>query len=131
MFKTGDILGTESTIAGIIHYCIVFHNGNTPMIAQISPYSKTPETMRLADFLIHRAVKRVVPNENTDLTDDLIKDNVNRLKAQGTTYDLVNFNCEDFVRDVCSCQIGMNQRQRILAIIVFFLLVLGIFLLAK
>lgn len=75
----------------------------------------------LDEFLAIRKVNGVIPT-NGRHTDDEIHSKACLFNDQGKKYDFFGYNCESFVREVCGCSWGMDQRKE------FILFLLEIFL---
>lgn len=109
-YKTGDILVTGTWPIPIFdHYAIVFFRDGKGYIAHNSFKSKKVETQPLEEFL-KRKVRRVIPVQG--LTDEGIYNKVLECNATGKDYNLAGYNCESFVREVCGCNFGMDQRKQ-------------------
>lgn len=109
-YMTGDILVTSSFVPTINHFAIVYYQDGVPMVADNVFWSHKLEVTTLEDYKKQRNIIAVIRGDETmNLTDDYIKQKVE--KAKNINYKFFDYNCEDFVRDVCKCNIGTDQRR--------------------
>lgn len=86
------------------HYGIAVNVNNEIMIAH-NPYGKQPEIVSQSTIFNGRQPDRIM---HTQITNNEI---LNRFaQCQNNAYKFFQFNCEDFVRSICACQIGVDQR---------------------
>lgn len=110
-YNTGDILVVGTwPIPLFDHFAIVFYKNNVGYVAHNSFRSSKIILSGLDEFVGSRDVRRVIPTNGT-LTDDHIYNKTIELNKQGKTYDFFGYNCESYVREVCKCDWGMDQRK--------------------
>lgn len=122
-YKTGDILLVPTwPIPLFNHFAIVFFKDGIPYVAHNSFRSMINREDRniliepLDRFLEIRKVKGVI-STNGRHTDDEIHSKACMFNDQGKKYDFFGYNCESFVREICGCSWGVDQRKEFL---VFF-----------
>jgi len=120
--QTGDVLVVKAVLvvkfmeAFIRHYAIVYQKDGIQYVAEHKPLSHGLRTNLLSNYLNDRAVTGLVRSDKTmALTDDYIQKKVNDCSPIG--YRLLTYNCEDFIRDICDCDIGYDQRKKFLNIL--------------
>lgn len=131
-YKTGDILVVPIKYLPFFnHLAIVFYKDGIAHVAHHVGYSAKRVTIEpLTDFLKTREVKRVIPTNG--LTDEYIYNKVTWCNEDGKTYSVFGFNCEDFIRDVCGCSWGIEQKKRFyFGVIIFILVIIGLYFLIK
>lgn len=121
-YNTGDILVVGTwPIPLFDHFAIVFYRNGTGYVAHNSFRSKKIIISGLDEFVKSRKVRRVILSNGLQ-TDDYIYNKTVELNKQGKTYNFFGYNCEEYVREVCGCDWGTDQRREF--IIYFLLLVI-------
>lgn len=77
----------------------------------------------LSHFLALRKVRGVI-STNGRHTDEEIQSKATLFNEQGKKYNFFGYNCEGFVREVCGCSWGVDQRKEFL-VFLFGILLLG------
>lgn len=114
MYKTGDILIVGTWPIPIFdHYAIVFFKDNVGYVAHNSFRSKKIIITDLNEFIATRQVRKVI-STNGSLTDEYIYNKTLELNEIGKTYNFFGYNCESYIRDVCGCNWGTDQRKEFL-----------------
>lgn len=130
MYKTGDILIVPTWPVPLFnHFAIVFYKDEVPYVAHNSFRSMINREDQniliepLDHFLALRKVRSVI-STNGRHTDEEINSKAVRFNEEGKKYDFFGYNCEGFVREVCGCSWGVDQRKEF---VVFFfgILLLG------
>lgn len=131
-YNTGDILVVGTWPIPIFdHFAIVFYRDGKGYVAHNSFKSQTIIITSLDEFVNTRPIRRVI-STNGKLTDEYIYNRTLELNAEGKTYNFFGYNCESYVRDVCGCNWGMDQRREfILFILIVTVLLILIFKLIK
>ena len=109
-YKTGDILEVNSHSIiplGIKHYGIYFFKDGIPYITHNSFSTGKIEIEPFDKFMVNRKVYRVLNHVN--LTDKEIYDKSLEIQAQ-KKYNFFSYNCEDFTKEICGCDMGFDQR---------------------
>lgn len=120
--KTGDILKTTTETPTVRHFAVVFHRNGVAMVADNSFLTKRIDIFNVEDYLKQRNVIGVIRNEKTlAVTDQRVEDKIKEHRARG--YRFFSFNCEDFVRDICDCDLGVDQR--IIYLLVIPIIIVG------
>lgn len=122
-YNTGDILVVGTWPIPIFnHFAIVLYKNGTGYVAHNSFRSKKIIISGLDEFVRTRNVRQVIPTNGT-LTDDYIYNKTVELNKQGKTYNFFGYNCEEYVREICSCSWGTDQRKEF---ILFFIVLLAL-----
>lgn len=125
MYKTGDILVVGTWPIPIFdHYAIVFYKDGVGYVAHNSFKTKSIITTPLKEFTDTRTIRRVISTDNK-LTDEYIFNKTNELNNEGKNYNFFGYNCESYVRDICGCNWGTDQRKEFL-LFLLLLIVLSI-----
>lgn len=126
--QTGDILITSSFVPLIKHYAVYYHDAaGQPTVADNVFWSQKLEVSPLDDYKKVRNIIGIIRNDNTTgLTDAYIQKKVEEAKQMN--YQFFGFNCEDFVRSVCGCYIGVDQRIKYMLFIIAVLTIVIIIL---
>lgn len=125
-YKTGDILVVGTWPIPIFdHFAIVFYKNGTGYVAHNSFRSKKIILSGLDQFVNSRSVRRVISTDGK-LTDDYIYNKTVELNAEGKTYNFFGYNCESYVREVCNCNWGTDQRKEFIYFIIIVILLLTI-----
>lgn len=129
--QTGDILVTTSVVPLIQHFAVYYHDqNNQPSVADNVFWSQKLEVSGIDDYKKKRNIIGIIRNNNTiNLTDKFIQDKVEEAKKMN--YQFFAFNCEDFVRSVCGCYIGTDQRIKYMILIIFILTLFIIYMKTK
>lgn len=109
-YTTGDILETTSQTFKLMatHYAIVFSCDGVQYVAHHPNSSHRKVVIEpLSEFLTKRKVLRVICH--VDFSDEVIISRVKFLQSR-REYSLLNYNCEDFIRELCNCDIDVDQR---------------------
>ncbi|MCC6721732.1 MAG: hypothetical protein IT243_05975 [Bacteroidia bacterium] len=121
-YKTGDILVVPTKPIGIFeHYGIVYYVGEIGYVAHNSFTSGKVISTPLNEFLSGRKLLRVIPSKSF-VSDAMIYDKVKLLNGNNVKYNFFGFNCEEFVKDVCLCDIGTIDQRREFAILAVIIL---------
>src|SRR5258705_7514176 len=112
MFSSGSILITDSAYPVLRHFAIVFYDDNSPLVCHITEISIKPEVMKLSDFLRDRKLLDVIPPKDKTISDKEMVGRIIEMQKDGSAYNILNSNCEDFVRYVCDCNPAIDQRSR-------------------
>ena len=129
-YLTGDILVTSSFVPTVNHFAIVFKQDGQDMVADNVFWSHKLEVSPLEDYKKQRNIIGILRGDETmSLTDDYIKQKVD--KAKNINYKFFDYNCEDFVRDVCKCNIGYDQRKFYALVLLSILFVVFLILLNR
>lgn len=108
-FQTGDILVTTSIVPLVHHFAIAFVRNGKLMVADNAFGSGKLEVFEMAEYAKMRNIVGIIRNaKTTALTDSLIEEKI--VEGQKINYRFFSFNCEDFIRNTCSCNIGLDQR---------------------
>ena len=112
LYQTGDILevNSYSIIPGIVftkHYGIYFLIDGIPHITHNSFSTGKIEIKPFDDFMRGRKVYRILNHVN--LTDEEIYNKALELKSK-KGYNFFSYNCEDYIGEVCKCNMGFDQR---------------------
>lgn len=108
-YNTGDILVVlTQPIPLFNHFAIVFYRDEIGYVAHNSFLSGEVIITPLDEFLKRRVLK-VYPVGG--LTDEYIYNKAMECNAKRKTYDFFGFNCEEFIREVCNCNFGTDQRK--------------------
>lgn len=119
-FQTGDILKTDSfTIPFSRHYAIYFMKDGVGYVAH-NPLKPAITIEPVNDFLKGRKFFGVVAH--ADLTDQQIYHKATMLKNR-RTWSLF-YNCEDFIREICNCWLGIDQRLIFVGFVVIMIVLL-------
>lgn len=125
-FKTGDILVVGTWPIPIFdHYAIVFYKDVKPFVAHNSFKSSKIIITPLDEFL-ERKIRRVIKSDGS-LTDEYIYNKTIELNESGKSYNFFGYNCESYVREICGCNWGTDQRKEFI-LVVIFVVILGIIL---
>lgn len=129
--QTGDILVTASVVPFIRHYAVFYYDERgKPTVADNSFLSGKLDTFDEKAYKTLRTITGVIRNENTtSLTNAYIQKKVEEGKKKN--YQFFSFNCEDFVRSVCGCTFGTDQRISYLVAFFFILLFIILFIKSK
>lgn len=126
-YKTGDILITGTWPIPIFdHYAICFYKDGVGYVAHNSFRSKKIIITPLEEFTTLRKIRKVI-STNDNLTDHYIYNKTVELNKEGKTYNFFGYNCESYVREICKCNWGTDQRKEFIFTLVFFI-ILGIIL---
>lgn len=126
-YKTGDILVVGTWPIPIFdHFAIVFYKEGIGYVAHNSFRSKTIIISGLDEFIKTRRIRKVISTDGK-LSDEYIYNKTGELNSQGKTYNFFGYNCESYVREICGCNWGTDQRKEFM---LFFagLLIFGIIL---
>ena len=128
VLQTGDILQTASVVPFIKHYAIFYYDKDgKPTVADNSFLSGKLDTFPEDGYKAMRTITGIIRNENTiNLTNQHIQQKVEEGKKKN--YQFFAFNCEDFVRSVCGCTFGTDQRIAYLVAFFFILVFIIIFI---
>lgn len=131
-YNTGDILVTPTWPIPIFnHYAIVFYRNGVGYIAHNSIRKSKIIIMTLEDFLKTRKIWYVISTDGR-LDDEYIYNKTQELNEAGKRYNFFGYNCESYVREVCGCNWGTDQRKEFLLYFgVLLILGVGIFQLLK
>lgn len=134
-YRTGDILevNSYSIIPGITftkHYGIYFLKDGIPYVTHNSFSTGNIEIQPFDEFMKGRKVYRVLNRAN--LTDEQIYNRSLQLQER-KKYNFFSYNCEDYVGEICGCNMGFDQRLGWLMGLVgaIILIVLGIKLILR
>lgn len=129
--QTGDILVTTSFVPLIRHFAVYYKDQNDqPTVADNVFWSQKLEVSGIDQYKKSRNIIGIIRNENTiSLTDKFIQDKVEQAKKMN--YQFFAFNCEDFVRSVCGCYIGTDQRIKYMVAIILILTIFIIYIKTK
>lgn len=129
--QTGDILVTTSFVPLIHHFAVYYKDqNNQPSVADNVFWSQKLEVSGIDDYKKKRNIIGIIRNNNTiNLTDKFIQGKVEEAKKMN--YQFFAFNCEDFVRSVCGCYIGTDQRIKYMILIIFILTLFIIYIKTK
>ena len=109
-FWTGDVLRVHSDYHIIDHYAVVFSENGQQYIAEKLPSEEIKKEL-LIDYRKRRKLTGYLRNANTmAVTDEMVLEMIS--KCNEKKYNMLRFNCEDFVRQVCKCDVGISQRQK-------------------
>ncbi len=126
-YKTGDILVVGTwPIPLFNHFAIVFYKDGIGYVGHNSFKSKTILVDPLDQFLATRPIRRVYLSSGK-VTDQQIADKIVELNKSGKTYNFFGYNCESFVREVCQCNWGADQRKESLIVVAAIVLISIIF----
>lgn len=124
-FKTGDILQTTSVVPFVRHYAIIFYKDNIGYVADNSFTDGCIRIFTLSQYQEDQDIVGIIRTPNTlNITDELIEQKISEHKPKG--YRFFTFNCENFIRDICGCQFGLDQRIVYLGIIPAIIILSGI-----
>lgn len=129
--QTGDILVTTSVVPLIQHFAVYYRDqNNQPTVADNVFWSQKLEVSGIDEYKAKRNIIGIIRNNNTTgLTDRFIQEKVEEAKKMN--YQFFAFNCEDFVRSVCGCYIGIDQRIKYMLLLIFILTVFIIYIKVK
>lgn len=109
VYKTGDIIEVNSTsFPYATHYGIYFIKEDVPYIAHNTMATGGIEIEPFADFIKGRSTLKVIRNVS-HMTDEQIYERALEIKKK-KEYSLFKYSCESFVREMCDCFIGIDQR---------------------
>lgn len=138
-YKTGDILVVPTWPVPLFnHFAIVFYkdemiNGvlqKVPYVAHNSFKSMINREKEniliepLSHFLALRKVRSVISTDGRH-TDEEIYNKALELNEKGKKYDFFGYNCEGFVREVCGCSWGVDQRKEFIVFVLGIGLIVG------
>lgn len=124
-YSTGDILVVlTQPIPLFNHFAIVFYREGKGYVAHNSFLSGYVIITPLEEFL-KRKVLKVYPVDG--LTDEYIYNKTLECNSKNKTYDFFGYNCESFVKEVCGCNFGMDQRKSF-AIVSFSVIIIVVIL---
>lgn len=109
------------------HLGIVVHKEGTVCVAHNIPQDKSNIWRQnvliepLDVFLGSKKVRGVI-STNGRHTDEEIHQKVELLNKQDKKFSIFGYNCEDFVREVCGCSWGINQKKKTLMLFVYIAL---------
>lgn len=111
-YSTGDVLEVNShsfipNVSFARHYGMYFLREGIPYVAHNSFSTGKIEIEPFDDFMKNRVVYRVI--NHVDLTDEEIDAKATELQ-ETKDYKFYTYNCEDFVRELCQCNLGFDQR---------------------
>jgi hypothetical protein len=113
-YKTGDILVVGTwPIPLFDHFAIVFYRNGVGYVAHNSFRSEKIIISGLDEFVNSRTVRRVISTDGK-LSDEYIYNKTVQLNQDGKTYNFFGYNCESYVREVCDCDWGADQRKEFL-----------------
>lgn len=93
-------------------------------------WSQKLEVSTWDDYLKERNIVGVIRNANTQaVTDAYVQQKVE--EAKKINYNFFSYNCEDFVRSVCGCYIGTDQRIKYMLIFIAILTLFIIYIKTK
>lgn len=122
MYKTGDILIVPTWPIPIFdHFAIVFFKDGIGYVAHNSFKTKKIIITPLDEFISTRTVKKVISTDGK-LTDDYIYNKTVELNNDGKEYNFFGYNCESYVRDVCRCNWGTDQRKEFILIFIVMII---------
>lgn len=124
IYNTGDILVVlTQPIPLFNHFAIVFYREGKGFVAHNSFLSVEVIITPLDEFL-KRKVLKVYPVAG--LTDEYIYNKAIECNANNKTYNFFGYNCESFVREVCGCDFGTDQRKSFLIVTFSVIIILVI-----
>lgn len=122
-YKTGDILVVGTWPVPIFdHYAVVFYKDGVGYVAHNSFKSKNIIISGLDEFIKTRQIRKVFSTNGT-LTDEYIYNKTCELNRQGKTYNFFGYNCESYVKEICSCNWGTDQRKEFSFVLIGLILV--------
>lgn len=129
--QTGDILVTTSVVPLIQHFAVYYRDqNNLPTVADNVFWSHKLEVSGIDQYKQKRNIIGIIRNNNTiNLTDKFIQEKVEEAKKMN--YQFFAFNCEDFVRSVCGCYIGTDQRIKYMLMLILILTLFIIYIKTK
>lgn len=101
--STNPILG-NIVVVFVKHYGIVFNDNGILKIVH-NPFGGSPEIRTIAEMFDTRRPERIY---KSGVTNEQIIERYNNCKQNN--YKFWTFNCEDFVSEICDCNIGRDQR---------------------
>lgn len=127
-YITGDILevNSYSIIKGVTfskHYGILFFINDVPYITHNSFSTGKIEIEPFEKFIKGRKIYKVLNHVN--LTDKEILYKSLKLQKE-KKYNFFTYNCEDYIKELCKCNIGFDQRIGWFFGLVFFIIILYI-----
>lgn len=123
-YKTGDILVVGTwPIPMFNHFAIVFYKDCIGYVAHNSFRSKKIMLTGLDEFTKSRKIWKVIPTDGK-LTNEEIYNKTVELNKQGKTYNFFGYNCEEYVREVCQCNWGMDQRKEFIIFIIIVIIII-------
>lgn len=106
-YRTGDVL--VSKVKFLRHFAILFYQNGKPLVADNSFGTARVDVFNLDEYRQIRDVIGIIRTPETEkLTDEAIEQGIEEAKITG--YKFFKFNCEDFIRSICHCYIGDDQR---------------------
>lgn len=122
-YSTGDILVVPTwPIPVFDHFAIVFYRAGIGYVAHNSFRSKKIIITPLDEFTTTRTIRKVYKSTGL-LTDDYIYNKTQELNAEGKTYNFFGYNCESYVREVCNCNWGTDQRKEFILFSVIIIII--------
>lgn len=120
-YNTGDILVVlTQPIPLFNHFAIVFYRDGKGFVAHNSFISGEVIITPLDEFL-NRKVLKVYPVPG--LTDEHIYNKAMECNSKRKIYDFFGYNCEEFVREVCGCNFGTDQRKSFIIVSFWVILI--------
>lgn len=130
MYKTGDILIVPTwPIPLFNHFAIVFYKDRIPYVAHNSFRSMINREQKniliepLDGFLGMRKLRGVISTAGRHTDEEIYSKSI-LFNEQGKKYNFFGYNCEGFVREVCGCSWGVDQRKEFI-VFLFGILLLG------
>lgn len=102
--STNPIFG-NIVVVFVKHYGVVFRDTDNEIKIVHNPFGGAPEIRTIAEMFDTRKPERIY---KTSVTSEQIIEKFNACKSN--TYKFWTFNCEDFVSQICDCNIGRDQR---------------------
>lgn len=114
--QTGDIIQTSSGHEPLFrHYAIIYHKNGEAYVTHCVPI-KGILSEPLKEFEKKRTIYKVFRNEITKkLNNEYIERKYNELKPYG--YNFMEMNCEDYVKRVAGCYMGVDDRVTLIIIV--------------
>lgn len=111
-YTTGDVLEVNShsiipSISPARHYAMYFERDGVPYVAHNAFSTGKIEIEPFDKFMEGRVVYRII--NHADLTNEEIDARATELQGK-KDYKFFSYNCEDFVREMCQCHVGFDQR---------------------
>lgn len=122
--KTGDVFSTPSKFPKdspifpdwlfppVSHVGIIVIEDDGRAMVVHNPFGGKPEYVPFEKVFDKRNIDRII---RTGVTKDVIMERFHHcedeFKCNTRPYEFLNFNCEDFVRSICQCDIGFDQRK--------------------
>jgi hypothetical protein len=128
-YKTGDIIKTVvPQIKAFDHYGILFYDQGMPLVAS---FCDTVSIDTYDCYVSTRTVRGIIPSDNK-LSDNDIYQRVKSIADDNREFNVIGYNCESFVREVCGRDWGMEQKNKFLiSVFIVVILIFGFFLILR